>query len=138
MVGRLLVVGMCAGMLTGCGVSGGGVNGKSQLYCMIALTVEPPTGSADHRAAAPGNQVKYAAWYGPTQGSSCLIPELDVTNATWTSSDPLDVQVSSAPGDTNGLATCTGATSGAATLTASYTPAAGSAPVSGTATLTCQ
>ena len=137
MLGRLAGLGVTMGVLAGCAAGGAGVSGKSLPSCVVALTVSPETASADHQATPPGNQVKYQAAYGPTAESSCKFPTVMVKNATWTSSDPTDVQVSSAPGDTNGLATCTGATSGAATLTASYTPT-GAAAVAGTATITCK
>lgn len=132
------VVWLCVGvvLLTGC-AAGGDPSSKQQPFCVLALSVSPQSGSADHMAAAPGNQVKFGAAYGPTEQSSCKLPTVLVTNATWTSSDPVDVQVSSAPGDPNGLATCLSATSAPLTVTASYTPT-GAAAVSGTAAISCR
>src|ERR1700735_1619950 len=74
------------------------------------LSVNPTAATADHSATAPGNQQKFTAYSSPTvvtgTGQCAESAVVAPVNATWTSSDPLDVSVSSAPGATNGVAIC--------------------------------
>ena len=65
--------------------------------------------TADHTAAAPGNQVQFRAESSPgNTNPSCPVPTYILNvHAQWTSSDP-NVTVSSADDATNGLATCVG------------------------------
>jgi hypothetical protein len=89
-------------------------------------------------ASPPGNQEKFQATVAPDPGPGCPVPEflLLANNATWTVSDPNDVQISSAVGSTNGLATCVGATQGPATVTAVVTY--DGFTISDSATITCK
>jgi hypothetical protein len=113
----LLAVAGCCLMLSGraaAGVSGAGcVEG-------IAFGTTPAVATADHSAAAPGNQQKFNAGIAPTvTGTGCALPAWQETAMpTWTNPDPLDISISSAPDETNGTAICTGSTSGPVTLTA--------------------
>lgn len=136
-----LVVSCCLGgllMFVGCAAGGGGgVNGNQKQVCNIGLSIFPQTGSADHSAQEPGNQMKFVTWYGPLPGSTCLTPVRMIQNANWTSSDPLDVQVDNTVGDSNGTATCTHSTSQPATLTATYTPP-GASVETATAQMSCK
>ncbi|SNT08465.1 hypothetical protein SAMN05421770_10492 [Granulicella rosea] len=103
--------------LTGCGNAPAGSSG-----CIPAvLLINPTTATADHLAAAPGNQQQFYEAYG---GGTCAIPQIAVEGPL-TSSDPIHVTV-----DDTGLATCVGATSGAVTLSSARTTA--------TAQLTCK
>jgi hypothetical protein len=80
--------------------------------------VNPASATADHAAAAPGNQTQFfVAYKGVPNG--CAFSQV-VPQADWTVSDTTDVSISSAKDGTNGIATCLHATSGAATVTASY------------------
>jgi len=117
------------------------VSGSTGQACeptALTVTVIPSTGTADHAAAAPGNQVQFAAQVGRTIPKGCPLPPYAATwPAVWVSSDPTDVQVNNSQSRSlNGLTTCVAATKGAATLTATYTEDKLSA--SGTGTITCK
>ena len=103
------------------------------------FSVTPATATADHLAKAPGNQAQFRPQSTNTYPAGCAVPVLyppAILDAIWTSSDPINVQISSVVGPTNGLATCVGATHGAVTITGKSSSAA-NALVS-TASLTCQ
>ncbi len=106
----------------------------------IALNVSPATATANHSAAAPGNQAQFAA--NGVVSSGCATAQcINCTpGVTWSVSDAVNVSLTPGPmGQSVVIATCLGATSGAATLTATVPVTSGSAQtVSGTATLTCQ
>ena len=101
-------------------------------------SVLPVTATADHTAKPPGNQVQFRPQVVDNYPAGCPVPALVpvIDDAIWTSSDPINVQISSAVGQTNGVATCVGATNGAVTITAK-SAATGNA-LYGTASLTCQ
>lgn len=94
-------------------------------------------GMPNHAAAPPGNQAQLVATANYVySGTSCIISNVQAAlPAQWTSSDPKNITIDSSSTPTNGLATCTGATSGPATITASYT--INGAPQTGSTTLTC-
>ncbi len=102
------------------------------------MKVSPTSATADHTQASPANQVKFQATVAPTASPGCAVPNWIMTAApTWTNPDPRDISIdSSSDTSTNGVATCLGATNGAVTLTASFTLGT-NAPVTQTATLTC-
>jgi hypothetical protein len=102
-------------LLAGCGVA-------PKEPCTLTLVMNPAVATADHRAAAPGNSVQFDVGYAAQPG--CAAPEI-VYLPTMTTSDPLDVSLPSP-----GVATCVGATNGAATLTDTRSRA--------TALLTCK
>ena len=73
----------------------------------------------DHTAAPPGNQELFQAGIGSDFGPGCVTPQVEaLTRAQWTVSDPINTSISSANDSTNGLATCLGATTGNATVSA--------------------
>ena len=88
-------------------------------------------------AKPPGNQVQFRPQVTTTYPAGCPLPPVPVIDdATWTTSDPTNIQIDSTIGTTNGLATCIGATTEAATITAKTASATN--PLSATASLTCQ
>jgi hypothetical protein len=108
--------------------------GSSTHDCnMTAVSISPASAVANHSAAAPGNQQRFTP--GPVLPAGCTPPPLPFGFATWSVSDPVNVSISNAKDQTNGVATCNGATAGAITVTATAT--SGNGTVSGTATLTC-
>ena len=127
---RLLVLGSVLTILTGCG-------GTAPPDCSIAvaLAVAPQSGTADHAAAPPGNQVSFVgldmapASCPPTPGA----PRLDLK---WFVSDP-NVTIGNTQGVDYGVATCKNATTGAVMVTASGTNKL-KMPITGTAALTCK
>lgn len=127
--------------LAGCGSGPGssGLTPKEECPAAYELEISPASATANHSAAPPGNQQKFTAvWPNifATQ-NGCVESALEaLVYPQWTSSDPLNVSVSSASDATNGTATCTGSTSGAVTLSATYTM--GDVTKTGTAMLTCQ
>jgi hypothetical protein len=106
--------------VVGCGGSGGGCS------TIMALQVGPATGSADHAAAAPGNQFHFesdtAEQIVPGSGSNCAISAIALAVApTWTSSDPVNVPVTnSTTPQIDGTVTCKAATANPVTLTAVF------------------
>jgi hypothetical protein len=103
-----------------------------------ALEVGPTSATADHAASVPGNQAQFQAVLAPhASAPSCPVPQyLVLVDATWTLSDSLDAQISSAATSTNGLATCNNAASNPITVTAAYTVSG--ATQTATATLVCK
>jgi hypothetical protein len=73
--------------------------GCAQQNCRLTgLSVTPPSATADHLAAAPGNQVQFAA--------NAVVPKGCVTTAcvncsgqTWTVSDTVNVSISNNAGN---------------------------------------
>ncbi len=108
-----------------------------QVGAVDAIGAAKAVGSADHTQVAPGNQQQYRAFSGPTVVSGqCAVPALGKqVHPQWTTSDAVDVSISSADDASNGLATCLGATLQPATLTATLT-ADGMTKTTST-TLTC-
>ena len=96
------------------------------------------TGQADHNAAAPGNQQQFAAHSGEVviSGACAETALIASVRPQWTTSDAIDVTISSANDLTNGLAVCTGTTLTPATITATYT--SGATTKTATSSLTCQ
>jgi hypothetical protein len=129
----LLAVASCVLLLSGCGA----VSQGAQCTSALQMSVGPATGTADHAAPAPGNQQVFTAFTGEKPQVGCPISNvvLEVFPA-WTSSDPLDITISSANDKTNGTATCTGSTNGPVTLTAVL--GSGASELTATASLTCK
>jgi hypothetical protein len=112
--------------------------GCGQRNCRLtALSVGPSSATADHLAAAPGNQVQFFATAIVPNGcasAACV----NCSGQTWTVSDPDNVSISNNINN-NGTATCVGATNGAATVTATApVRTATTQTVTGNATLTCK
>ena len=100
---------LCCLIFAGCGAS-------SDNQCTINALVTPSNATADHNAAAPGNQVQFSTTSTVT-GNCPLIAD---TKGSWSTSDPANTTVSNqAP--TEGLATCLNATPRPATISTSGT-----------------
>jgi hypothetical protein len=117
-------------MLTGCAVKPAANSG-----CTLVEDIFPATATADHSAAAPGNQVSFGVGFavGPGSAATCGIPALvpAPSDFTWVSSDPINAPISNVTA-TAGVATCVGSTTVPATISA------GSAANIKVATLTCK
>lgn len=115
-------------MLVGCGSSS-----HDCTPTPLVVTVSPSSATANHTAAAPGNQAQFTfTTTGGEVGSSCAVSNQAVVETQWASTDSTDISFSD---PSKGLATCTGATSGAATV--SVTTGKNGAIGKGTASLTC-
>jgi hypothetical protein len=102
----------------------------------MALDVAPPTATADHLAASPGNQIQFVA-ADHTPAGCPPTPAPLRTDLKWTVSDPINVTIGNTQGVDYGLAKCINATAGAVTVTASGLNIQ-NATITGTATLTCK
>jgi len=120
-----------AGVLCGCAASG-----STSCNDTLVFGVGPKSGTANHSAASPGNEQQFTATEALTAAPGCAVPQfIELVYPAWTSSDPVDVTVSSARGPTNGLATCVNATLAPVTLTA--TEGSGATAQTGSVTMTC-
>jgi hypothetical protein len=97
----------CA-LLAGCG-------GSTQ-SCMVAANVTPAAATADHTAAAPGNQAQFMLMSSVT-GNCLLRPD---PLGTWSTSDPVNTTLGSVT-STSVVATCVNATASPATISNSGT-----------------
>lgn len=120
----LLCLAVCG--LTGCAGAPSCPSGGCTLDCTgkLILNAYPTSATADHSAAAPGNQQQFTVTEGETfyspSGQICVVPAIEaVVHPLWTNPDPLDISISSANDATNGAAVCTDSTSGPVTLTGS-------------------
>jgi hypothetical protein len=102
------------------------------------MNISPAEATADHAQAAPANEVKFQTVVTPTASPGCALPAFAIDAApAWTNPDPRDITIDSSSNPaTNGLATCTGATSGPVTLTAEFT--FNNNTLTKTVTLTCK
>ena len=101
----------------------------------VAVKIAPQTASADHGAVPPANGLTFTA-VGATVPPGCALTHTNPANVTWSVSDSVHATISNAHDRTNGTAACLGATTGAATVTA--TMPSGNRTLRGSATLTCQ
>ena len=69
--------------------------------CNIHTAIAPATATADHAAAAPGNEVQFSLT-STVEGNCPMIPD---RIGEWSTSDPASTMIS-----TKGLATCANAT----------------------------
>jgi hypothetical protein len=114
-----------------------GCGGTAKVDCTpLALGVSPQSGSADHAAAAPGNQVSYVAANATRPG---CIPQPGPlrTDLKWSVSDTVNTKIGNTLNVDYGVATCINATPAPVTVSASGTNGAGGT-ITGTATLTCK
>ncbi len=105
--------------LVACG--GGYSSSTDPKGCQKNISVDPLSATADHTAIAPGNQATFLASYIYTGPACPALPAMNGNvDATWTTSDTVNTTIAPQKTSigTNGLATCTGATSTAATITA--------------------
>jgi hypothetical protein len=117
-----------------------GCGGVSPVPCSLTtvITVSPLSATVNHAAAPPANQVQFIGTAAPTAPPGCPVPQwIALDFATWTNPDPTDIQISSANDSTNGTAVCKAPTSGAVTLTGTFTQLV-SSPVTKSVQLTCQ
>ena len=113
-----------------------GCGGNSAPACKLtAINVFPKTATVDHAAVAPGNTQHFDA-FAASASPGCAVALSNLTTATWSVSDNTNVSISNVHDATYGTATCKGATSGAATVTATV-PAGDGTNVVNTAALTC-
>lgn len=114
----------------------GGCGGSGNNQCFIqSITVSPPSATADHAAASPGNQQQFAAFASKVP-QDCAVTQSNLTNVLWSVSDPVNVDIGATSGPSFGAATCKAATSGAITVKATLNQA-DFAPVEATASFTC-
>jgi hypothetical protein len=129
-----LIIGSIVSLLVFAGLPGCG--GKTTTMCKInSINVSPATATVNHAAAPPANTQHFDAFIA-SEPSGCGFILSNLTTATWSVSDATNVSISNVHDATYGTATCNGATSGAATVTATV-PAGDGTNVSNTASLTC-
>jgi hypothetical protein len=91
-------------------------SGISSDRCVVTTDITPLHATADHNAAAPGNEVQFTL-SSSVKGNCPLIPDF---LGVWSTSDPVNTAISNqAP--TQGLATCLNSTSTPATISNSST-----------------
>lgn len=115
-----------------------GCGGKSPitLACKItAINVFPAGATISHAVPPPGNTQHFDA-FASAVTSGCVVTQGNLTTAVWSVSDTTNISISNVQGATFGTATCNGATSGPATVTATV-PAGDGTNVTNTASLTC-
>jgi hypothetical protein len=114
-----------------------GCGGKSQVDCTpLDLAVSPQTATADHAAAAPGNQISFIAFDGLRPGCPPT-PGPIRTDLKWSVSDTVNTKIGNTLNVDYGVATCINATPSPVTVTATGTNGLGTT-IMGTATLTCK
>jgi hypothetical protein len=115
-----------------------GCGGHSSPDCSVALAlaVAPPTATADHLAAAPGNKISFVASDQPPAGCPPQPSPLRL-DLKWSVSDSTNVSIGNTPNVDYGVATCINATPTPVTVTASGPNGLG-ATITGTATITCK
>jgi hypothetical protein len=112
----LALLAICSLFLSGCAAVGTDACVGTTVY-----SVTPTTATLDHMAAPPANQQQFIANAVTTYPKGCAIPAVIPAPffTTWMSSDPVNAPIDSTFGPTtDGVVTCKGATTGAATLTA--------------------
>lgn len=103
-----------------------------------SLEISPTTATADHLAASPGNKAQFGGFNAPPASCSVIANTAALwTDLKWTSSDPASVTIGNTVGVDYGIATCSNATSGPVTITATGQNDV-NATISGTASLTCK
>lgn len=98
------------------------------------IAVQPTNATADHNAASPGNTAQFFA-HVVTHGA-CVTTAAPLLQPDWTTSDTVNVTISSAKDATNGTATCVQSTAAPVTVTASI-PKTTTQNFTATAKLTC-
>lgn len=129
-----LVCMMVAAGLTGCG-------GSSNPDCTVtSLNLAPPSGTANHLSASPGNKVQFAGFDSlqslPSGCVTVAITQASRPDLKWTVSDAANVTIGNTQNVDYGVATCVNAAPGPVTVTASGLNGKG-ATITGTASLTC-
>jgi hypothetical protein len=121
-------LGMACGCAAAAGAGGPDCSGAYSYVTPAAVTL-------DHTAAAPANSQQFVLqnYYPAGCPVPAVVPAPDST--VWSSSDPIDVPISSAHDATNGVATCVNATESPATIAPDGLVASASLHV---ATVTCK
>ena len=112
---------LCASLVA-CGVSSD--------RCSVTTSIAPVNATADHNAAAPGNEVQFSL-SSTVKGDCPLIPDFV---GVWSTSDSVNTTISN-QASTQGLATCLSATPTPATISNSGTVTGKSYP---SVTLICK
>src|ERR1700722_1595952 len=112
---------LCASLVA-CGVSSD--------RCSVTTSIAPVNATADHNAAAPGNEVQFSL-SSTVKGNCPLIPNFV---GVWSTSDSVNTTISN-QASTQGLATCLSATPTPATISNSGTVTGKSYP---SVTLICK
>lgn len=133
--GKLLFAGLC--LFSFVAVGCGGKSSTTPTCKLAAIKVSPISATVSHTAAPPGNTQHFDAFASAsTPVLGCFEALGSLQTATWSVSDNTNVSISNVHDATFGTATCTGATTGAATVTATV-PVGDGTNVSNTASLTC-
>jgi len=101
---------------------------------LTGISVSPQNGTANHSSLPPGNSVHFNAF--GTVPSGCVASQANLTNVTWSVSDPATASISNLNDSTFDTATCNGASTNPITVTATMAGSNGT-NLSGTAMLTC-
>jgi hypothetical protein len=106
----------------------------------VEVIVSPTSATANHTAAPPANQAQFIGVAHPTASPpGCPVPEwVALSYGTWSNPDPSAIQISSANNSTNGTAVCLAPTSGAVTLTGTFTQSPLTTPATVSVQLTCE
>ena len=123
---RFVVLTAWATALIGCGAPS---------CTFVAIKIAPQAATVDHTAAPPANGLQFSV-ISATTPPGCGVMHGNPAKVSWSVSDSIHASISNAHGAMNGTATCLGATTGVATVTAAM-PSGGSR-LTGTAKLTCQ
>jgi hypothetical protein len=115
---------------TGCG-------GKSstRVCKLTAISVSPRTATVDHTIAPPGNTQHFDG-FDSSSTPGCFAVQGNLTTTIWLVSDTTNINIGNVHDATYGVATCRGATTGAATVTATV-PDGDGTNVTNTASPTC-
>ncbi|HSK43494.1 MAG TPA: hypothetical protein VLA83_06360 [Candidatus Binatia bacterium] len=97
----------------------GGKSSTTPTCKLAAIKVFPASATASHTVSPPGNTQHYDAFASAsTPVLGCFEALGSLQTATWSVSDNTNISISNVHDATFGTATCNGATSGAATVTA--------------------
>lgn len=123
------------GAVCGCG----GKSTMDSCSYSVVIRVNPTSATANHSGNPPANQIQFVgAAYPTATPPSCPVPASSALSfATWSNPDPSAIQISSANDSTNGAAVCKASTSGAVTLTGTFTQMVPT-PVTKSVQLTCE
>ena len=134
---------ICIALAIGCNACGGYSSNSSNCF-FNTLNVSPPSASADHNLAAPGNSQQFQAFGGQASAGNCTYTQSNLTNVTWSLSDTANASIGNTftgnpQTDNYGLATCLHSSNTPTTITATLPSAVNSGhTATATATLTCK
>ena len=123
----------------------GGYSSSNSSSCFVnTLNVSPPSATADHNMAPPGNSQQFMAFGGQTSNANCAYTQATLTTVSWTVSDTTNATIGNtmtgnAQTNNYGLATCLHSAATPITVTAVLPAGQNSGhTASGTAILTCK